>query len=416
MTSPITPHTQAKANIETRQRALAPALLPVLQSDDVLPDLGGWSRQVGRRVVVATAASLVALAVWPWQQTVQADGVIRPAGENTVVQSSLDGNVAAVWVRENQRVRRGERLAELDRRSLLEEQRRLEADLRNSLAQERDSQNQSDDFEQQKQAALDLSTAQQRSSESGVADARATLRLRERELQRYRDLLSSGAVAAGVVEEKQAQLDLARNNLTRTYQTLQEQRARGMAELARLRQGKSQTLSQRRELDKLLEQTRTRLAAVNRALSNSVITAPAPGIVISTTLRHAQQVIRAGDVLAQIAPEEGSLRVKALVNSRDVGSIRAGQRADLRIAGCPYPEFGVMQAKVISISPDRMEGEQAAGSGGFVVTLAPRSNGLEAGNRRCDLRHGMETRADIITQQTTVFRFLLTRLRLISGS
>ena len=416
MTSPITPHSQPNGAIEPREHALQPALLPILNHDDVLPELGGWSRQVGRRVVVTTAASVLALAVWPWQQTVQANGVIRPAGENTLVQSSLDGSVAMVWVRDNQRVRRGERLAELDRRSLLEEQRRLETDLRNSLAQERDSRNQSNDLEQQKQAALALTTAQQRAGESGVADAKATLRLRQSELQRYRFLLSSGAVAAGVVEEKQAQLDLARNDLTRAWQTLQEQRARGTAELARLRQGDSQTLSQRRELDKLLEQTRTRLASVNRALSNSVITAPTAGIVISTALRHAQQVIRAGEVLAQIAPDDGALRVKALVPSRDVGSIRTGQHADLRIAGCPYPEFGVMRAKVLSVSPDQMENGRSAGPGGFLVTLEPNARALQAGNRRCSLRHGMETRADIVTQETTVLRFLLTRLRLLSGS
>ena len=403
--------------IQPRDPKAALVLLPGLSPEDVLPELGGWSRHLGRRMVLGSAAALLGLALWPWRQTVQAEGVIRPAGENTLVQSSLDGSVAVVWVRENQRVRRGERLAELDRRSLLEEQRKLEGELRSSLAQQRDSLSQSNDLQQQQQAALALSTAQQRARWSDTADAEATLRLRASELQRYRSLLASGAVAAGMVEEKQAQLDLARNSVQRAQQALQEQRARGTAELARLRQGDSQTTSQRRELDKLLEQTRTRLAAVNRALANSVITAPTAGTVIATGLRHAQQVIRAGDVLAQIAPDNGPLRVKVMVPSRDVGAIRAGQRAELRIAGCPYPDFGVMGARVLSISPDRVEEPAGSGApgGGFVVTLAPRSRSLSAGKRNCSLRHGMETRADIVTQDTTVLRFLLTRLRLLSG-
>ena len=403
--------------IQPRDPKAALVLLPGLSPEDVLPELGGWSRHLGRRMVLGSAAALLGLALWPWRQTVQAEGVIRPAGENTLVQSSLDGSVAVVWVRENQRVRRGERLAELDRRSLLEEQRKLEGELRSSLAQQRDSLSQSNDLQQQQQAALALSTAQQRARWSDTADAEATLRLRASELQRYRSLLASGAVAAGMVEEKQAQLDLARNSVQRAQQALQEQRARGTAELARLRQGDSQTTSQRRELDKLLEQTRTRLAAVNRALANSVITAPTAGTVIATGLRHAQQVIRAGDVLAQIAPDNGPLRVKVMVPSRDVGAIRAGQRAELRIAGCPYPDFGVMGARVLSISPDRVEEPAGSGApgGGFVVTLAPRSRSLSAGKRNCSLRHGMETRADIVTQDTTVLRFLLTCLRLLSG-
>ena len=409
-----------ESGIQQRTTAPPPAapvpLLPHLSQEDVLPDLGGWSQHLGRRVLLASTAVALALASWPWRQTVQAQGVIRPAGENTVVQSSLDGIVAVVWVRENQRVRRGERLAELDRRSLQEEQRKLEAELRSSLDQERDSLSQSGDLHQQQQAALALSEAQQRSRESDAADARATLRLRESEVRRYRVLLDSGAVAAGVVEEKQAQLQLASNSLMRAQQALQEQHARSKAELARLRQGDSQTISQRRELGKLLEQTRTRLAAVKRSLANSVITAPTAGIVIATGLRHAQQVIRAGEVLAQIAPEDGELRVKAVVPSRDVGSIRAGQQADLRIAGCPYPDFGVMRARVLSLSADRVEEVSQSGSAsGFVVTLAPAGRLLRAGERLCNLRHGMEVRADITTQDTTILRLLLTRLRLMSG-
>ena len=114
MNSPITPHSQSSHAIEPRDHDQQPGLLPILNHEDVLPELGGWSRQVGRRVVATTAASALALAIWPWQQTVQTNGVVRPAGENTLVQSSLDGSVATVWVQENQHVRRGERLAELD--------------------------------------------------------------------------------------------------------------------------------------------------------------------------------------------------------------------------------------------------------------------------------------------------------------
>ena len=392
------------------------ALLPALDAEEVLPALGPWSQQLGRRLLLGSTAAVLAASIWPWRESVRAVGLIRPAGETVLVQSSQDGSVAKVWVQDNQRVQRGQRLAELDQRSLLGERRQLEATLRNGLAQQQDSLNQSRDLVTQQQAAEALAEAQRRSADSGVDDAVATLRLRQNELRRYGVLLESGAVAASVLEEKQAQQDLARHALARARQVLAEQRARGDADLARLRQGDSQTLSQRRELDSQLEQTRARLAAVNRALANSMISAPSTGTVIATSLRHPQQVVRAGEVLAQIAPEGGRLLAKVTVSSRDMGGIRAGQRADLRLAACPYPEYGVLRARVLSVSADRLApAGQGQASGQFLVSLAPQGHGLKAGSRSCALRQGMDIQADIITRQTTVLPFLLTRLRLISG-
>ena len=405
------------SNLQRRSDQV-PALLTPLQADDFLPELGGWSKTLGQRALAVGAASVLALALWPWQETVRAGGVIRPAGENTIVQSQLDGVVAKVLVKENQQVKPGQALAELDRRSLENERRKLEAELNQSLAQQLDSQAQSLDVRQQTQATRLLNQAQLNSAQRDLDSAASTLRYREVELKRYRSLLSSGAVAATVIEEKQAQAVLARNDLAKARQALREQQARGEAELARLGQGSNQASRESRELTKQVDQARARLEEVKRALLNSVIKAPKAGTVIVNNLRHAQQVIRAGEVLAQIAPDRGNLHVKLTVPSTDVGSIKANQPAYLRIAGCPYPEFGVLNAKVLSISADTI----AAASGnnnalpGFQVSLQPSAKPLKSGNRSCLLRQGMDVQADIVTRQTTILGFILTKLRLSTGA
>lgn len=413
------------------QKTTVPAVLTPVDTDDFLPPLGGWSQRLGQRVLLAATGSLVVLAVWPWRETVRASGVIRPAGENTLVQSQLDGSVIRVLVKENQQVRQGEALAELDRRRLDDERQKLEAELRQSLAQQLDNAGQSDALRQQSQATQTLNNAQRLASERDRDSAAANLRFRETELKRYRSLLASGAVAALVVEEKQAQAELARNDLAKALQSLRQQRASGQAELARLQQGGSQATSQGRELGKLVEQARSRLAEVRRALANSTIQAPSAGVVIASSLRHPLQVIRAGEVLAQIAPLDGHLQVKVSVGSRDIGPIRPGQRAYLRVAGCPYPEFGVMPAKVLAVSADSINsqvsgngalGNSAIGNGGvvngasFQVSLKPTTDRMQAGRRSCKLRHGMDVQADIVTRDSTVLGFLFTKLRLNTGA
>ena len=402
-----------------RRSDIIPAQLTPLQADDFLPELGGWSKTLGQRVLAVGTVSVLALAVWPWQETVRAAGVIRPAGENTIVQSQLDGVLAMVWVKENQQVKQGEPLAELDRRSLDNERRKLEGELTQSLAQQRDSRASSLDVQQQAQATRLLNSAQRNSAQRDLDSAASTVRYRETELKRYRSLLSSGAVAETVIEEKQAQAVLARNDFAKARQAIREQEARGAAELARLGQGSNQTAREERELTKQVEQIRARLEEVKRALLNSVIKAPKSGTVIVSNLRHAQQVIRSGEVLAQIAPSQGDLQVKLSVPSSDVGNIKANQPAYLRIAGCPYPEFGVLQARVLTISADTIS-QSTGGDGrspsGFQVSLQPSTKPLRNGNRRCALRHGMDVQADIVTRKTTILGFILTKLRLSTGT
>ena len=402
-----------------RRSDIIPAQLTPLQADDFLPELGGWSKTLGQRVLAVGAVSVLALAVWPWQETVRAAGVIRPAGENTIVQSQLDGVLARVWVKDNQQVKQGEPLAELDRRSLDNERRKLEGELTQSLAQQRDSRASSLDVQQQAQATRLLNNAQRNSAQRDIDSAASTVRYRETELKRYRSLLSSGAVAETVIEEKQAQAVLARNEFAKARQAMREQEARGAAELARLGQGSNQTAQEERELKKQVEQIRARLEELKRALLNSVIRAPKSGSVIVSNLRHAQQVIRSGEVLAQIAPSQGDLQVKLTVPSSDVGTIKASQQAYLRIAGCPYPEFGVLEARVLSISADTInqsDGGDGRGPAGFQVSLKPSTKPLTNGDRRCALRHGMDVQADIVTRKTTILGFILTKLRLTTGT
>jgi HlyD family secretion protein len=402
-----------------RRSDIIPAQLTPLQADDFLPELGGWSKTLGQRVLAVGAVSVLALAVWPWQETVRAAGVIRPAGENTIVQSQLDGVLARVWVKDNQQVKQGEPLAELDRRSLDNERRKLEGELTQSLAQQRDSRASILDVQQQAQATRLLNNAQRNSAQRDLDSAASTVRYRETELKRYRSLLSSGAVAETVIEEKQAQAVLARNEFAKARQAMREQEARGAAELARLGQGSNQTAQEERELKKQVEQIRARLEELKRALLNSVIRAPKSGTVIVSNLRHAQQVIRSGEVLAQIAPSQGDLQVKLTVPSSDVGTIKASQQAYLRIAGCPYPEFGVLEARVLSISADTIHqntGGDGRGPAGFQVSLKPSTKPLTNGDRRCALRHGMDVQADIVTRKTTILGFILTKLRLTTGA
>ena len=397
-----------------------PALLPSTAADDFLPAPGSWSHRLGHRVLVAMVSTGLALLIWPWQETVRASGVVRPTGENSLVQSERGGTVLAVLVQPNQRVTAGQVMARLDDRALRDQERQLDTKISRLERQQAEAAIQRQALADQRQANSSLHVAEVLGSERELDQARATLSFHERELARYRTLLSIGAVSRSLVDEKAAQAAVSRSDVAKAQQRVAQQRAQGQAENARLRENSSVSSSSAEELAKSLSQKRTQLAEVRRDLANTIIRAPRTGAVIGMSLRHAQQVLKPGEVLASIAPEGGGLDVKLQVPGQEISQVRTGQSAYLRVAGCPFPEFGVLDGQVRALSADTIpagEGQGGStGSAGYQVIVQPSANELKAGLRRCALRQGMEVQADVVTQRTTVMALVLRKLRLIGGA
>jgi multidrug resistance efflux pump len=151
---------------------------------------------------------------------------------------------------------------------------------------------------------------------------------------------------------------------------------------------------------------RTRLQEVERQLAQSLIRAPLAGSVVSTSLRHRQQVVRPGEVVASIAPAGRPFEVKLSVRDRQVSQLRPGQRATVQVLGCSRAEFGVLPAVVQAISADTL------GPGRYEVSLRPEATRLSRGGRFCNLRQGMEVSGDVMTRHTTFGRYLLNKLQL----
>jgi len=112
---------------------------------------------------------------------------------------------------------------------------------------------------------------------------------------------------------------------------------------------------------------------------------------------------------------------KAQVASQDIGNVELGHPVTVRVAACPYTDFGVMSGEVSAIAPDAtpQQSPTPAGTsvpGGFFnVTIAPDDVRVGSGDRVCLLQPGMQGKADIITSEETILTFLLRKARLLSN-
>jgi len=382
-----------------------PVLLLPASAEDVFPDLSRPLRRLGWQLLAAVSVGAVAAMVWPFHETVRASGLVRPSGENTQVQTLLGGSVERVSVQANQQVRAGQVLAVLDTRALQDQRRQLRDELATLERQRLQSDQRRVALASQLAALQQLNRAALSSSKRSVDQARAMLVFSRSEWTRYSQLQRSGAVPRSLVDEKQVRNLVSAAELQRAVQGVAEQQARGLHELARLREYLAQVQAAAEDQTRQVADRRTRLQEVERQLAQSLIRAPLAGSVVSTSLRHRQQVVRPGEVVASIAPAGRPFEVKLAVSDRQVSQLRAGQRATLQVLGCSRAEFGVLPAVVQAISADTLS------PGRYEVSLRPDATRLSRGGRFCNLRQGMEVSGDVMTRHTTFGRFLLNKLQ-----
>ena len=398
--------------------------LPVLRgplvpasADDFLPPLGGWSRRLGTRLAAVSGLGLLVMIVLPWQETVRAQGVVRPIGENTVVQTERGGTVLEVLVKPNQQGKAGQAIARLDDRPWRDQQTQLQSELLKLEFQRNQAGLQLQALSLQTGATTQLSSAQVEASRRDVDKASSTVAFHQQEVARYESLLASGAVAQALVDEKRAQLQLSRSDLEKANQQVIQQGALGNVEQARLRQSGGASRSGVEELNKTISLRQTELAEVNRAIASAVLRAPANGSLLEIAVRHPGQVLSPGDVVATIAPSTGPMQVNLQVPGTEITPIRTGQATHLRVDGCPFTDFGVLGGRVAAIAADALQaapsGKEGAGTGSYQVVVRPDRSDLMQHQRRCGLRPGMQVQADVVTRSTSAMGALLRKLRVL---
>ncbi|NEO37371.1 MAG: HlyD family efflux transporter periplasmic adaptor subunit [Moorea sp. SIOASIH] len=314
------------------------------------------------------------------------------------------------------------------------------------------------------QEELQQAVAQLKSTQANLRSTESALKAAKSRRKRYQSISASGALSQNQLEEaelavdqqqqtveaqkaaveaqkqridqqKQA-VDARRARLQRVQaalnpsnaevaiaqQRIAQEQAIAKATLATLNREKEALIQQRIEIQNQQSQDTRELEQVEIELRQTVIKSPEDGTIFQLALRNSGQTVKHGEEIAQIAPSNTSLLVKALVPARDIGKVEINQAAQLRVSACPYPDYGTLNGVVNKIAPDATTlqsnsitaSRENRGSAFYQVTIAPESLVLGKGNKQCAIQLGMEGRADIITREETVLQFLLRKARLIT--
>ena len=96
--------------------------------------------------------------------------------------------------------------------------------------------------------------------------------------------------------------------------------------------------------------------------------------------------------------------VEALVHPKDIGFVKLGQKANVKITAYDYSIFGSMEGKVINISGDAVPNEK--GEAFYQVRIETKTLAIEAIDKKLPIIPGMQAQIDIITGKKTILQFL----------
>lgn len=338
-------------------------------------------------------------------QAVRAQGKLIPADHTQIIQAADGGVLSRVLVQEGDTVVSGQPLAELEKEranASFTESRAKQASLEIALIRAQAEAEQKipyfgkdyADFPQFQSLQMAFYNQRKRSLSQDLDNLSETIASAQHELELNKKLFTTGDTSQLEVMRAQRQVTelQGRSNAVRN-KYLQDARA---------------------EAAKIAEDLSTnyyRLEERQSVLDHTTITAPVAGVVKYQRVTTIGGVLRQGDELMQISPTETDPVFEVNINPADIGQLKAGLPATIRLDAFDYSIYGVLHGTLRYISSDTLT-EQ--GPNGQATTFYRAQVSLHADDAKkhpkltlAMLKPGMTATVDLKTGGRSVLKYLI---------
>ena len=211
-----------------------------------------------------------------------------------------------------------------------------------------------------------------------------------------------------VAEEMARKGLMSEVEVMRLRRQLIELRQASVERINRFRQDAStELLRVRADLAQLGEQQVSR----DDALRRTDLLSPVDGVVKNIRTNTLGGVVGPGAPVMEIVPTGQRLRVEARIKPADIGFVRVGQVAEVKLSAYEFNLYGGLHGRIERISPDALgEAERPPGSAEgtwYRALVAVEHSTLQAGDRTLDVLPGMTATVEINTGERSVLSYLL---------
>ncbi|MDZ7813834.1 MAG: HlyD family type I secretion periplasmic adaptor subunit [Ideonella sp.] len=387
---------------------------PVREEDLKFLDAVQAAQQVHARPGANAALYLIVVgvaAIALWATTTQVEQITRtearvvPEGREQVISSLEGGILRELMVREGAQVTAGQPLARLDPTRFEAQQSEGASrllSLKATLARlKAEAEGRALAFPDEVlresklvNAEADAFIARRRLLAEAIGANQTSIALVQRELNVAQHMSERGLMSEVEVMRLKRQInDMRQQSLERANRFRQE--------------ASTELLKVQAELAQLEEQMVARKDVVQRTVLNS----PVDGLVKNIRANTLGGVVGPGAPIMEIVPKTARLLVEAKVKPADIGFVRVGQTATMKLSAYEFNLYGGLTGKVESISPDAL-GEPDKPGGGpdatwFRALVSIDTSTLQARGKELPIIPGMTGTMEINTGQRSVADFVL---------
>ena len=424
---------------------------PLIEVDSAQPNKSEWSSSTKELVETLprawTRGLLYFLTIFigivlPWamfskvDETGNARGRLEPQGRVYTVEAPVMGTVSEVLVEENQFVKAQQPLLILESKPVeveLEQVRTKIESQRNELAQlkllknqllltlnTQKQQNESELLEKQAQLAQTQQNIQHLQISRSLAEEAYSEA--QNEVQRYLKAETQGIISKiqvvekeDLVRERKRLLEQAKSDLEQAKLRLQEQQKNyqssihsGNIAVLRNDEQLKEIETQIGTLTSQVKENQSQIDSLSYQLEQRIIKAPANGFVFQLPAQKPGSVLESGVLVAEIAPEQTSLVVKAQMPSSESGFLEPEMPVKLKFDAYPFQDYGVIEGELVKISPTTKVIDTEAGKiEAYELEIELEQNYIFTRNKRIRLKPGQKVTAEVIIRQRRLIDFVL---------
>ena len=324
-----------------------------------------WAQSLAAILIGLSTTAVLGGILFRIDEVVTVQGQLKSIGGTVEVKTPAGGRVAEVLFSDGDVVRKGQPLMRFDTRQATDEKETLTQLIAAEL----------------EQLKTQLETLA--SQEATLAGRRAVLQQRmvtQRTILDEMELLvEQGGFQRLQFLQQQDQLFELQNEINDLKE--QENRLKLQAEDVQLQSRKS------------VDQMRNRLRESELQLQYQNVLAPVAGVVFDPQVT-VEGVLGAGERILSIVPQQG-LYAEVFVPNKDIGFIKPGQEAKVRVDAFPFTRYGELPGAVSQIAADALAPDATQNFYRFPVKLTLEQSFLESDGVKIPLKAGMSVTTNL---------------------
>ena len=428
---------------QERETEFLPAILEVTETPP---------SPTGRLVMWTILALLVVALLWSIlghiNEVAVASGKVIPTGQVKTVQVKNKGIIKEIMVKEGQEVKEGETLIVLDPTTTgadydsLKKRAayykldiaRLEAELSGTPFKPEDDpdldahdlkaelslyQSRISDYHTQMQAAQDVVNQKQSiltTGQTSYEKYREGLAVAAEKERRLEELFTQNAVSEFQLLEQRAQRIEYEKNAQSTLDAL----VTAQAEIAEAEQKLANvSAAYHKDIMTSLVDARKEYYSLQEALKKaeedtrmSTVVAPCDGRVYNLAVHTEGGIVTDAQPLMMIVPDDVKLQFEVYADNKDIGFIKTGQTAEVKVETYNFQKFGIVEAEVEEISADSVDDKQdPERNRKFRLLLTPTKDNINVFGKKAELAPGMTVSAEIKIKEKRIIDYFMDPFR-----